>query len=89
MAGYLAVLEAGTIAFNRGWLLLLFVFAAVILGGIGSIYGAIYGGLVIGLTDTLSQIWLPDGLTQAAAFGIMILVLLYRPQGLFAGRTTA
>ncbi|MFC7046245.1 branched-chain amino acid ABC transporter permease [Halobacteriaceae archaeon GCM10025711] len=89
VAGYLAVLEAGTIAFNRGWILLLLIFAAVILGGIGSIYGAIFGGLIIGLADTVSQLWIPSDFTQAAAFGLMILILLFRPSGLFAGRSTA
>jgi branched-chain amino acid transport system permease protein len=89
VAGYLLILEAGTIAFNRGWILLLLIFAAVILGGIGSIYGAIAGGLVIGLTETVAQIWLPSGFTRAAAFLLMILILLYRPEGIFAGRSTA
>ncbi|MFC6724128.1 branched-chain amino acid ABC transporter permease [Halobium palmae] len=89
VAGYLLILEAGTIAYNRGWILLLLIFAAVILGGIGSVYGAIFGGLVIGLTDSMSIIWISSDFTKAAAFGLMILILLFRPQGLFAGRTTA
>lgn len=89
IAGYLLILESGTIAYNRGWILLLLIFAAVILGGIGSIYGAIFGGLIIGLTDTVSLIWLPSDFTKAAAFGLMILILLFKPNGLFAGRTTA
>lgn len=89
IAGYLLVLDRGTIGFNFGWLLLLLIFAAVILGGIGSIYGAMAGGIVIGLTTKLSVIWIPTGFTQAAAFGVMILMLLYRPEGLFGGITTA
>jgi len=89
VAGYLLILEAGTIAFNRGWILLLLIFAAVILGGIGSVYGAIAGGLVIGLADTVSQVWIPSDVTRAAAFLLMILILLFRPEGLFAGRSTA
>lgn len=89
VAGFLLMLESGTIAYNRGWILLLPIFAAVILGGIGSIYGAMFGGLIIGLTESLSIIWLPSGYGRAAAFMLMILVLLFRPQGLFAGRETA
>jgi branched-chain amino acid transport system permease protein len=89
VAGYLLIMESGTIAYNRGWILLLLIFAAVILGGIGSIYGAIFGGLIIGLTDTVSQVWLPSEFTQAAAFALMILILLFKPNGLFSGRTTA
>ncbi|PSQ62315.1 MAG: branched-chain amino acid ABC transporter permease [Halobacteriales archaeon SW_8_66_22] len=79
----------GTLHWFQGWILLLPIFAAVILGGIGSIYGAILGGLVIGLTMSVSIMWLPSGLTRAAAFFIMIVVLLVRPQGIFAGRATA
>ena len=89
VAGYVFVLWKGTLGFNDGWLLLLLIFAAVILGGIGSIYGAIVGGLVIGLAASTSVIWIPSDFARAAAFAVMILILLVRPQGLFAGRTTA
>ncbi|WP_227374061.1 branched-chain amino acid ABC transporter permease [Haladaptatus halobius] len=89
VAGYLMVLWTGTIDFQFGWLLLLPIFAAVILGGIGSVYGAILGGLVIGLTWDLAIIWIPGEFGRAAAFAMMILILLFKPQGLFAGRTTA
>ncbi|MDZ7701495.1 MAG: branched-chain amino acid ABC transporter permease [Halobacteriales archaeon] len=87
IAGYLIVLERGTIGFLFGWQLLLLIFAAVILGGIGSVYGAILGGLVIGLTSTVSLVWLPEAtFTRPVAFFIMIVVLLVRPKGLFGGR---
>ena len=89
MAGYLTVMFQGAIAFDFGWQLLLLVFAAVILGGIGSIYGAIVGGLVIGLVFAMSTIWIPADFNEAAAFLAMILALLYRPEGLFRGVTTA
>jgi len=89
VSGYLYVLERGTIEFNLGWFLLLFIFAAVILGGIGSIYGAIAGGLVIGIVHEVSLVWIPSDFNAAAAFLIMILMLLYRPEGLFGGVTTA
>lgn len=90
IAGYLMVLWTGTISFQFGWLLLLLIFAAVILGGIGSIYGAIVGGLVIGFAMRLSLIWLEGGdFTTITAFLIMIFVLMIRPSGLFGGKTTA
>ncbi|MFB6148616.1 MAG: branched-chain amino acid ABC transporter permease [Halobacteriales archaeon] len=88
-AGFLIALERGTLSFNLGWVLLLLIFAAVILGGIGSIYGAMVGGVVIGLTETLSLIWIPSSFTTAAAFAIMILMLLFKPDGLYGGVTTA
>ena len=89
VAGYMFVLWKGTLGFNDGWLLLLLIFAAVILGGIGSVYGAIVGGLAIGLTQSLSIIWIPSAFARAAAFAVMIVILLVKPQGLFSGRSTA
>jgi branched-chain amino acid transport system permease protein len=89
VAGYMFVIWNGTLHWFQGWILLLPIFAAVILGGIGSIYGAIVGGLIIGLTMSVSVVWLPTSLSRAAAFFIMIVVLLVRPEGIFAGRSTA
>lgn len=88
-AGYLVTLETGTIAFDFGWILLLLIFAAVILGGIGSVYGAMFGGLTIGLASTVSLVWIPSDFTTAAAFAVMIVVLVVKPSGLFSGVTTA
>ena len=88
-AGYLIALERGTLSFNLGWILLLLIFAAVILGGIGSIYGAMIGGLIIGVSSRLALVWIPPDFATATAFGVMILVLLFRPEGLFGGVTTA
>ena len=91
-AGYLVVLESGTISYSFGWVLLLLIFSAVILGGIGSVYGAMVGGVLIGLAENLSLVWLNGPWTdfsQPIAFGLMILVLLFRPSGIFGGVTTA
>ena len=88
-SGYLYVLLRGTIQFDFGWLLLLLMFAAVILGGIGSVYGAIAGGIVIGIVFTTSTIWIPSDFNEAAAFAVMIVVLLIRPEGIFGGVSTA
>jgi branched-chain amino acid transport system permease protein len=87
-AGFLIALEQGTLTASLGWELLLLIFAAVILGGIGSVYGAIAGGLVIGIASRLSLVWLPSSLVIAAAFGVMIAMLLVRPSGLLGGVTT-
>ncbi|ARS88363.1 branched-chain amino acid ABC transporter permease [Natrarchaeobaculum aegyptiacum] len=89
VAGYLIVLDRGQITINLGWFLLLLIFAAVILGGIGSIYGALAGSLVIGMTINLSLVWIPADLNEIAAFTLMILVLIYKPDGLFGGVETA
>ena len=76
-----------------GWNMLLPVFAAAILGGIGKPYGAIAGGLVIGIAEELSAYpWigttplLDPTYKSAVAFAIMVAMLLWRPSGLFKGR---
>lgn len=73
---------------RMGFNLLLVVFAAVILGGIGSVYGAMLGGFLIGmtveLTPLLGELGLPIGseYAEAVAFVVMVVVLLVRPQGI-------
>ncbi|PSP99648.1 branched-chain amino acid ABC transporter permease [Halobacteriales archaeon QS_4_70_19] len=89
VAGFLIVLERGTLNFNLGFRLLLLIFAGVILGGIGSVYGAMGGGIIIGVVSRLSLVWIPSDFARVAAFLVMIVVLLYRPEGLFGGVTTA
>ena len=89
VAGYTWVLWQGSFGWFDGWLFLLLVFAAVILGGIGSIYGAMAGGLIIGLARDLSTVFIPSALAKASAFALMVVVLVVKPSGLFAGRTTA
>lgn len=69
-----------------GWDLLLPIFAATILGGIGSPYGAMAGALIIGLAEELSTPFLPTEYKTAVSFVILVLVLLVRPQGLFGVR---
>nr|MBA2376604.1 branched-chain amino acid ABC transporter permease [Rubrobacter sp.] len=71
------------------WFLLLLIFAGVILGGIGSAYGAMIGSLIIGIAQemaTHSAIGLPADLKTAVAFLVLIIVLLVRPQGIFGRR---
>jgi branched-chain amino acid transport system permease protein len=58
-------------------------FPAAVLGGFGSIPGAIVGGLIIGITESLAGVYLPIGWKDIAAFIILILVLMIRPEGLF------
>ncbi|GAH69516.1 unnamed protein product, partial [marine sediment metagenome] len=57
-------------------------FVAVALGGFGSIYGALLGGLIIGVVATMTGVYTIPWLKWPAVFAIFILVLLYRPQGL-------
>jgi len=71
-----------------GFRLLLAIFAAAIFGGIGKPYGAILGGLVIGITEEFSTFVISPGYKPAVAFVVMVLVLIIRPQGLLGGVKT-
>ncbi|MEQ8307146.1 MAG: branched-chain amino acid ABC transporter permease [Hoeflea sp.] len=78
---------------NLGWNLLLAMFAAAVLGGIGKPMGAIAGGLIIGIAEeTVTYTWfggeplISPSYKSAVAFFIMVALLLFRPQGLFKGR---
>jgi branched-chain amino acid transport system permease protein len=62
----------------------LIAFVVVVLGGMGSMFGAFFGGLIIGLVEALSGVLLSTGLKEAVYFGIFILVLLFRPSGIFS-----
>jgi len=70
-----------------GWDLLLPIFAATILGGIGSPYGAMAGAFIIGLAEELSTPFIPNEYKTAVSLVLLVLVLLVRPRGLFAGWT--
>ncbi len=70
---------------GMGWNFLLPLFAAAILGGIGNMYGALVGGLVIGIAQQVSTAFLLPTYKPAVAFMIMIIILLVRPQGIFGG----
>lgn len=67
---------------DMGFNLLLLMFAGVILGGLGSAYGAMIGSILIGLVSQLSTLWFPPSLQNAWALLVLILVLLLRPQGI-------
>ena len=67
----------------------LVAFVTVVLGGLGSVPGALVGGLVIGLVESLGEVLLPaPSMKQMATFSVFLLILLIRPQGLMGGRIT-
>ena len=92
LAGGLAALGgvffglAQLVSWDMGFRLLLLMFAAVILGGLGTAYGVIAGSLVVGIVAQVSTIWFPVELQNAWALIVLILVLLVRPQGIFGRR---
>ena len=69
-----------------GWNFLIPLFAATILGTIGNIYGALVGGLVIGIAQQVSTAFIMPTYKPAVAFILMILILLVRPKGIFGGK---
>lgn len=74
------------IKWDMGWQILLLVFAAVVLGGLGTAYGALVGSIIVGLLVELSTLWIPSDLKYVGAFVVLIVVLLFRPQGLLGRR---
>lgn len=64
----------------------LVAFTIVVLGGMGSIAGALVGGLIIGVVESLSGLYFGESLGQIGIFLIFILVLLFRPTGLFGAK---
>jgi len=65
-------------------LFLFVIFAAVIVGGVGSIYGAMDGAVLIGLSTEVSAAYINPAYKYDVAFVLLILTLLFRPNGLFS-----
>ena len=89
LAGLAGIFQAtiNDVRWNMGFLILLLIFAGTVLGGIGTSFGAMVGGFMIGILVQVS-VGLPfmEGHAEAknaVALGIMILILLFRPQGIF------
>lgn len=75
-----------TIEWDMGFRLLLLIFAGVILGGIGTAYGAMVGGFLVGLLTELSTYWIDAEFKTAIGLGMLVIMLLFRPQGLLGVR---
>ena len=82
-AGMIAA-PAASVYPGMGNQILIICFVVVVIGGIGSIKGALVAALLIGLTDTLGKVFLPD-FSGFAVYLLMAAILLWRPQGLFRG----
>ncbi len=84
--GILVGIEDKFITPDMGWQMLLPIFAAVILGGIGNPYGAMAGGMIIGLSGEISTAFISTAYKPAVAFIIMVIMLIIKPRGLFGAR---
>jgi neutral amino acid transport system permease protein len=91
IAGALTALAGGMLGLvegikpDMGWFLILPLFAAVTLGGIGNPYGAIAGAMMIAVAQELCTVLIPVQYKAGVALLLMMVVLLFRPQGLFRG----
>ena len=86
IAGTLVAQAQAQLHPNAGWATLIPMFAAVMLGGIGKPWGALVGGLLIGVSMEVSTEWVSPAYKPAVSFAIMLIVLLVRPRGLFGDR---
>ncbi len=87
-AGVFYCLYVGQVWWYSGFELGLIAFTAAVLGGIGNIYGAVLGGFVIGLVQSLAIAYIPSGVSwsDATVFAILVLILIFRPSGLLGQR---
>jgi branched-chain amino acid transport system permease protein len=89
LAGFGAIvfgLKYNTIHFQMGFQNGLYAFTAAVLGGIGNIPGAVVGALVIGLLRSYGSAFVGEQWAQAIVFGMLIVILVFRPQGLLGAR---
>ncbi|MDT0183042.1 branched-chain amino acid ABC transporter permease [Microbacterium sp. ARD31] len=86
LAGVLYAYYRPGIRWDMGAQVLLLMFAAVVLGGLGTAYGALVGALIVGILVEASSLWIPADLKFASALFILIVILLFRPQGILGRR---
>jgi branched-chain amino acid transport system permease protein len=82
-AGLIYALYNGTVRFNEGFTAGLIAFTAAVMGGIGNLKGAVAGGLIIGVVQSISDDHYGQQWTGAVVFAILILIMVFRPDGLF------
>ena len=70
------------IKWDMGTQVLLLVFAAVTLGGLGTAFGALIGSIIVGILVEISTLWIPPDMKYVGALAVLIIILLVRPQGI-------
>lgn len=83
LAGVLIGLSFNSIQFLMGEPYMLRAFVVVVIGGLGSVPGAVIASLLLGVTQTLTVVYLPNGLSDTIIFALLFVVLLFWPNGLF------
>ncbi|MDD7793035.1 branched-chain amino acid ABC transporter permease [Clostridium sp. 'White wine YQ'] len=87
IAGVLVAIAYPSVDPYMGMMPGLKAFVAAVVGGIGSIPGALLGGIVMGISETLTKAYISTSLSDAIAFGLLIIVLLFKPTGLLGDKT--
>jgi branched-chain amino acid transport system permease protein len=82
LAGVLWAFYIPGVKWDMGAQILLLVFASITLGGLGTAFGALVGSLIVGMLVEVSTLWIPSDLKYLGALAVLILVLLFRPQGI-------
>lgn len=85
VAGFMIALNTGAI-YTMGFVPALKAFTAAVLGGIGNLRGAVLGGLLLGVVESMSVAFVNPAFIDVVAFGILVLVLLFRPTGILGER---
>lgn len=86
LSGILYAYYRPGIRWDMGTQILLLMFAAVTLGGLGTAFGALLGSLIVGILVEVSGLWIPADLKYAGALIVLIVVMLFRPQGILGRR---
>ncbi|MFB9785845.1 amino acid/amide ABC transporter membrane protein 1 (HAAT family) [Microbacterium sp. AG157] len=86
LAGVLWAYFRPGIRWDMGSGILLLMFAAVVLGGLGTAFGALIGSIVVGLLVEVSTLWIPSDMKYVGALVVLIVILLFRPQGILGRR---
>jgi neutral amino acid transport system permease protein len=89
LAGVAGVLLGvlSSVTLELGWTAILLILASTVVGGLGRIYGVMAAALLLGLAMDLSSLVVPTSYRTAVAFGVLVLVLLIKPEGIFSIKT--
>jgi branched-chain amino acid transport system permease protein len=86
IAGICIFAETATISYSSGDALLVVAFAVIVLGGMGSVAGAVVGGLILGLAQVYTTAYISNNFSQAVGYIAILLILIVRPSGLFGSQ---
>ena len=86
LAGVFVAVNTAQVSYSSGDRLLLIAFAVIVLGGMGSVIGAVVGGLALGLIQTYATVYVSSKFSEAVAYLVILIVLLVRPSGLFGAK---